>query len=155
MPSDLEIRDQRRQAIMEILRDYAIDSQGDLLALLKERGINATQSSVSRDLQALKVWRKGRSYVLPFEPEARDLDDVAGLDDVDVFLREVKPAGTHLIVVKTVVGAAQTVAVAIDSVEWSEVVGTIAGDDTVFIATAEAEGQQVLLRRLERLLGEK
>lgn len=155
MPSDLEIRDQRRQAIMELLRDFAIVNQGDILALLKERGIHATQSSVSRDLQALKVWRKGRHYVLPSEVEGVEGDDVAALDDVEVFLREAKPAGPHLTIVRTVVGAAQTVAVAIDSSEWPEVAGTIAGDNTVFIATADAEGQQTLLRRLERLLGEK
>lgn len=154
MPSDLETRDQRRQAIVELMREYAITGQGALLALLKERGIHATQSSVSRDLQALKVWRKGRHYTLPQEEDLQ-LPEAAALEDVEVFLRTVKTAGPNLTILRTVVGAAQTVAVAIDNSDWTEVAGTMAGDDTVFIATADADGQTVLLRRLARIFAER
>jgi transcriptional regulator of arginine metabolism len=155
MPSDIEIRDQRRQAILELLREFAIASQGELVAFLKGRGITATQSSVSRDLQALGVWRKGRHYVLPDEETEAEEVEIAALDEVAVFVRGAKAAGPHLTVVQTIVGAAQTVAVAFDNSEWPEVVGTMAGDDTIFVATADADGQHKLLRRLEKLLEER
>jgi transcriptional regulator of arginine metabolism len=155
MPSDTEARDQRQQAIISLLREYPISSQREIVALLKGRGISATQSSVSRDMRDLGVWHKGRHYVLPDEEEAAGEAEVAALEEVSVFLRGAAPAGPYTAVVRTVVGAAQTVAVAVDNAEWPEVVGTMAGDDTIFIATADAEGQAQLLRRLQRLLEER
>jgi transcriptional regulator of arginine metabolism len=155
MPSDPEIRDQRQQAILEILGEYAVSTQGELVAYLKARGITATQSSVSRDLQTLGIWRRGRHYVLPNEEQEVDEPLSAELDEAVIFLRSAKPAGAHMTVIHTLVGAAQTVAAAIDSAGWPEVVGTMAGDDTIFIATADAEGQQQLLRRIEKILEER
>ena len=67
MPSDPEVREQRQNAIVALLREYPISGQAEILSLLAERGIAATQSSVSRDLRDLGVWRKGRYYVLPEE----------------------------------------------------------------------------------------
>ena len=150
MPSDLEIRDRRQQAIVSLLREYPIAGQAEIIQLLRERGIAATQSSVSRDLRDLGVWRKGRYYVLPNQPEVEE-GEVAALEEVAKFLRWSKAAGSNLTVVHTIVGAAQTVAVAIDNAQWPEVVGTMAGDDTIFIATGDADGQSQLLKRLHRL----
>jgi transcriptional regulator of arginine metabolism len=155
MPSDPEIRDHRQQAIVALLRETPVSSQGEVVARLKERGIPATQSSVSRDLRDLGVWRKGRHYVLPDQEEDVEEAEWAGLDEVALFLRGAQPAGANLTVVHTVVGAAQTVAVAIDNAAWPEVVGTMAGDDTIFLATADADGQSLVLRRLQRLLQER
>jgi transcriptional regulator of arginine metabolism len=155
MSSDLEIRDQRRKAILEILGEYAIATQGELVAFLKERGFAATQSSISRDLRDLGVWRKGRHYVLPDEPEPELEHVAADLAEASIFLRGAKTAGPHLTVVQTIVGAAQTLAVAIDNAAWPEVVGTMAGDDTIFIATIDVENQEQLLRRLAKLRDER
>jgi len=153
MPSDIDLRDQRRQAIVQLLREVSPASQGEIGDLLKERGFAATQSSISRDLRDLGVWRRGVHYVLPADAGADD--EAAELGEVAVFLRGAQAAGPHLIVVRTVVGAAQTVAVAIDGAGWEEAVGTIAGDDTIFIATADPAGQAATLRRLEQLLQER
>jgi transcriptional regulator of arginine metabolism len=153
MPSDIDLRDQRRQAIVQLLREVSPASQGEIGDLLKERGFAATQSSISRDLRDLGVWRRGGRYVLPADAGADD--EAAELEEVAVFLRGAQAAGPHLIVVRTVVGAAQTVAVAIDGAGWEEAVGTIAGDDTIFIATADPAGQAATLRRLEQLLQER
>ena len=158
MPSDIDLRDQRRQAIVQLLREVSPASQGEIADLLKEKGFAATQSSISRDLRDLGVWRRGGQYVLP---AVSGLDGgLAGnglteLEEVAPFLRGIQAAGPHLIVVRTVVGAAQAVAVAIDGAGWQEAVGTIAGDDTIFIATAGAAGQNAALRRLEKLLQER
>jgi len=151
MPTDAEIRSQRQALILAILRERPVGSQGELVERLGERGFAATQSSVSRDLRDLGVARVAGRYVVPPEREMRDTE----LREVARFLRSARPAGPHLTVVQTVVGAAQTVAVAIDAAGWDEVVGTMAGDDTIFVATAGASEQRHLLQRLEGLLEER
>lgn len=138
----------RRTAIMKILREQAVGRQADLVRLLRKQGHDATQSSVSRDLRELGVLKAGDRYILMtevLEPVNDDFGALAG------FVREVKPAGASLTVVKTTVGAAQSVAVAMDRAQWPEVVGTISGDDTIFVATAGAREQQKLLQRLHSI----
>jgi transcriptional regulator of arginine metabolism len=151
MPTDTEIRDHRQQEILAILQEQRVGSQGELVEMLGQRGISATQSSVSRDLRDLGIARVAGRYVAPPAGEAQDPD----FHEAVHFLRGLKPAGAHLLVVFTSVGAAQTVALAIDHAAWPEVVGTMAGDDTIFVATAGARDQKRLIQRLERLLEER
>ena len=150
MPTDLELRQARRDAILAVLRRERVGDQADLVRRLRERGVEATQPSVSRDLRELGVVKTGGRYVVAEAggPAARDLDSVAH------FLRAVRAAGPHLTVVLTTSGAAQTVAIALDRSGWPEVAGTVAGDDTVFLATAGQRAQTRVLHRLERLLVE-
>lgn len=148
MPMDHEIKETRQQAILEILPNERVTSQLELVDLLRRRGISATQSSVSRDLRELGVAWIGGRYALPPEREERD----PGLADFARFLRGLKPAGPHLTVIFTAVGTAQSVALAIDRAGWPEVVGTMAGDDTVFAATASARDQKRFIQRLDSFL---
>ncbi|HYO15299.1 MAG TPA: arginine repressor [Thermoanaerobaculia bacterium] len=148
MPMDHEIKETRQQAILEILPNERVTSQLELVDLLRQRGISATQSSVSRDLRELGVAWIGGRYALPQEREGRD----PGLAEFSRFLRGVKPAGPHLTVIFTAVGTAQSVGLAIDRAGWPEVVGTMAGDDTVFAATASARDQKRLIQRLDSFL---
>lgn len=145
---DHEIKETRQQAILEILPNERVTSQLELVDLLRRRGISATQSSVSRDLRELGVAWIGGRYALPAEREERD----PGLADFARFLRGMKPAGPHLTVIFTAVGTAQSVGLAIDRAGWPEVVGTMAGDDTVFAATASARDQKRLIQRLDSFL---
>jgi transcriptional regulator of arginine metabolism len=151
MPSDHEHREARQQEILAILGTQRVTSQGDLVARLRERGVAVTQSSVSRDLRDLGVGWIGGRYALPAERDDRveREDRDPGVAEVAHFLRGVKPAGPHLTVVSTMAGAAQAVALAIDGAGWPELVGTMAGDDTVFAATASAADQKRLIRRLD------
>lgn len=145
MPTDIEQRDRRRQAIVDLVRRTRISSQEELRAKLAARGFEATQPSVSRDLRDLGVGKAGGRYVLADElgPETRD-----ALGEVVHFVRDVRPAGPHLAVVSTTVGAAQTVAIALDHAGFAELVGTVAGDDTIFVATATASQQRRFIERL-------
>jgi transcriptional regulator of arginine metabolism len=136
---------ERRNAIVRILRDGVVRKQGDLVRLLKKEGYDVTQSSISRDLRDLGVLKASDGYVLPSEDVTRTHGD---FDSLIQFVREVKTAGPCLTVLKTTIGAAQSVAVAIDKAEWPEVVGTISGDDTIFIATDSSRTQSKLLERL-------
>ena len=138
----------RRETIMRILRGGSVRNQQDLVRLLKKQGHEVTQSSVSRDLRDLGVLKAAGGYVLPPEETTRTNGDFRALAQ---FFRGFKPAGPCLTVVRTTIGAAQSVAVAIDKAEWPEVVGTISGDDTIFIATNGASAQAKLDERLRSI----
>lgn len=150
MPPDHENREARQQEILAILDTHRVTSQGELVERLRERGVAVTQSSVSRDLRDLGVGWIGGRYARPVEREEND----PGVAQIARFLRGVKPAGSHLAVVLTAAGTAQAVGLAIDRAGWPELVGTMAGDDTVFAATASAGDQKRFIRRLESFLKE-
>jgi transcriptional regulator of arginine metabolism len=116
---------------------------------LRKQGHVATQSSVSRDLRELGVAKMGDRYVLP-ETAISHKNDFSTLKQ---FVSARLTAGTNLTVLKTTVGSAQSVAVAIDTARWPEVVGTISGDDTIFIATAGVREQRKLADRLLAIFG--
>jgi transcriptional regulator of arginine metabolism len=139
---------ERRGAIVRILRAGLVRKQQDLVRLLKKEGHDATQSSISRDLRGLGVLKASGRYVLPPDELTRANGDFATLAQ---FVRELRRAGPSITVLRTTIGAAQSVAVAIDKAEWPEVAGTISGDDTIFIATANARAQDELHARLRAL----
>ncbi len=145
-PEDDLHRD-RRRVILDLLRARRVANQLELVDLLGEHGIEATQSSVSRDLRFLGVAKVAGHYVAP----AAEATAGADFGPIGRFVRGARKAGANLVVLETAVGTAQTVAIAIDRAGWSEVVGTLAGDDTIFVATANARDQQRFLRHLDLL----
>jgi len=116
--------------------------------LLKKEGYDATQSSISRDLRDLGVLKASGRYVLAPDEVTRANGDFGTLAQ---FVRQLRRAGPAITVLRTTIGAAQSVAVAIDRAEWPEVAGTLSGDDTIFIATASARAQDELIGRLRSL----
>ncbi|MEN9788269.1 MAG: hypothetical protein RLZZ473_333 [Pseudomonadota bacterium] len=137
----------RHSAILRILRAAPVRKQDEIVRRLREEGHEVTQSSISRDLRDLGVLKAGGRY-LPPEDGNRSLDDFGTLRQ---FVRGVATAGSALTVLRTTIGAAQSVAIAIDKAAWPEVVGTISGDDTIFIATDTAAAQATLVARLRDL----
>ncbi len=149
MPSDSETREERHREILKLLHGKRVHSQEEIAELLHSRGLEATQSSISRDLRDLGVAKVAGRYLVPQAPNGEQSDELL---EAARFLRGAKPAGPNLTVVTTVIGAAQPVAVALDRAAWPEVVGTVAGDDTIFVATAGARQQKRLLARLAVLM---
>jgi transcriptional regulator of arginine metabolism len=148
VPTESELRERRQREIVGLLRRARVAGQAEIVERLRQRGIEATQSSVSRDLRDLGVTKVAGRYVPP--PQRREHpEDLAAAAHL---LRSVKPAGPFLAVVQTLIGAAQTVALAIDHAELPEIVGTLAGDDTVFVATSSPRDQKRVLQRLETLM---
>ena len=139
----------RRAMLARIIREQSVGRQSELVVMLRKRGLVATQSSVSRDLRELGVAKLGDRYVLP-DLQALPKNDFATLKP---FVYARLTAGTNLTVLKTAVGSAQSVAVAIDTARWPEVIGTLSGDDTIFIATAGAREQRKLNLRLRAIFG--
>lgn len=134
MPEKTEKSLARRQLISQLLREQEIHSQADLLRLLRKKGVRITQPSISRDLMELRVAKVHGRY-LPADVLGTS-DPPAGpeLEGVASFILGVSAAGPNLMVIKTPPGVAVPVALAIDRAEWPEVIGTIAGDDTLFVA---------------------
>ena len=144
MRFDHQHKESRQRELLSILEHERVTSQLELVDFLRERGISATQSSVSRDLKELVAGWIGGRYVVTEE----SAEEASGFEDFARFLRGFKPAGPNLTVVQTTVGTAQSVALAMDRAGWPEVVGTVAGDDTFFVATASAAEQRRLIKRL-------
>jgi transcriptional regulator of arginine metabolism len=139
----------RREAICSLLQRGPVATQQSLVDALRAQKLEATQSSVSRDLKTIGAIKTKRGYELP----DTDASMRHALDDAAELLRGLSPAGSHLLVLRTAIGAAQRVALALDRSEWPEVVGSIAGDDTVFVATNSAQGQRNLIAKIERAMG--
>jgi transcriptional regulator of arginine metabolism len=139
---------ERRNAILRILRGAEVRRQSDLAQLLRRDGFDVTQSSVCRDLRDLGVHKASGRYQPPPDEVARANGNFAALAQ---FVRSIRPAGSSVTVIKTSIGAAASVAVALDKAEFEEVVGTISGDDTIFIATTDTRTQRRLIDRLSTL----
>ena len=146
MPTAAEIQISRREAIRRLLLDGPAANQQQLVDALTAKGYVATQSSVSRDLKDLGAIKTTLGYELP-EPETDGVDEVASVASL---LRKLTPAGPHLLVIKTAIGAAQRVALALDRSGWNDIVGTVAGDDTIFAATPSAQSQRRVLSLMDR-----
>ena len=145
MPNSPEIQSERHKAIRRILEKGPAATQRSLVDALILKGFDATQSSVSRDLRELGAVKTANGYELP-GGESND-DEVANVSDL---LRGIETAGSNLLVIKTAIGAAQRVALALDRSGWPEIVGNVGGDDTILVATKNASGQRNLLKKIDR-----
>ena len=120
--------EERRQAIEDILMEQDVRSQGQLAELLADRGIETTQPMLSRDLRSLKVAKRDGCYQL-FTSER-----VTPLEKLESLLRNAVLAGPNLCVVQCEPGAASAVARALEAEQIRGVLGTVAGDDSIFVA---------------------
>ena len=147
-----DARDQRLRAIADLIRARPIASQDELAEGLSALGLTVTQATISRDLEqlgAVKVRRDNRlTYALPDQRTPAAGPELAAV--VRDWVRSVEVAG-NLLVLKTPPGSAHLVAVALDAADLPEVVGTISGDDTIFVAVRDAQQAPAFARKLETL----
>jgi transcriptional regulator of arginine metabolism len=144
-------RDARRDAVRRLLHEREIRSQEELAAELTAMGYAATQSSLSRDLRELRAAKLDGRYVLPeavMRINGEPAESTADLRAAASFVRDLRPAGPNLVVVRTTPGSASAVALAIDATPTGDVVGTVAGDDTLFVAVT---GRAAALRFEKRM----
>jgi len=150
MPSNPEVTAERHAALKNILARHPVASQDELCALLRKRGFQVTQSSVSRDLRDLGAAKVAGRYVLR-ETLAAATPSPSAYSEVAPWILRIRCAGPNLLVIHTPAGRASAVALTLDEFKWREVVGTIAGDDTVFVATAHRNAQAKLEAKLHDL----
>jgi transcriptional regulator of arginine metabolism len=130
----------RQTALLRLVRQQVVSNQGEMVELLKEKGFRVTQASVSRDVRELGLVRVAGRYV----PAARVTTGVrSGALSVVVneLINSAEPVGSNLIVVGTPPGAANTVAAELDQKRFPQIAGTLAGDDTVFVAVRSRSAQ--------------
>lgn len=145
-------KSRRHRAIIRALRTGPLAGQESLRRVLAESGIEATQATISRDIKEIGVVKTPQGYMLPdavADKHAPVLDRALEMS-LSSFLVSAEPAGT-LVVVKTEPGHAQALAAALDRAGLKRVVGSIAGDDTVFLATASAKDAAWVLKALHRV----
>ena len=143
----------RQQALGDIVRGRRIRTQRELVAALREKGFKATQATVSRDItemELVKVSSGGTQiYALPSSEAVVEQSGEQRLGELLTDLPiDVRDSGT-LLVIRAVPGTAHAIAAALDRAHWNDVLGTIAGDDTLFVACTDREA---LLRVRKRLL---
>jgi transcriptional regulator of arginine metabolism len=141
----------RHNTILDIVRSGEIASQEELMLGLKARHIDVSQSTLSRDIQELRLAKTGGVYtVVDSEPASKPSDE-SFRHILREFLVDVAVAN-NIVVVKTGSGHASTVSQALDDAGWPEAIGTIAGDNTVFIAVRSERDGKKLERRIRELL---
>ena len=143
-------KQQRHSAVRELVQSHRVTSQEQLRELLEHRGFDVTQATLSRDIRELKLIKVhdpegGTHYTLP--PES--WDNAPALTRLLPALYLGSEGTGNLLVVKTMVGGAQAVAEAIDWEEWPEVLGTLAGDDTILLILRDAAQLGSVQKRLE------
>lgn len=149
------MKNKRQEAILDIILKNDVETQESLLEHLKERGFDVTQATVSRDireLELIKVTSKsgGYKYASASRGETRTNAKYTNIMRETVVSVE---SASNLVVIKTYSGMAQAAAAAIDAIFGNEVLGTIAGDDTIFAAAHTASAAQSIARRLKEPLG--
>ena len=143
------MKTRRHQTILRLLKAHAVESQDMLQGLLDAEGVEVTQSTLSRDLRSLGVVKvPGADGRLIYGQQAEGLHRSLALHNLRAFLREIIPSG-NLLVVKTRIGGAQPVALALDHLKVEGVVGTVAGDDTVLVVVAEGAVSRQVIEAIE------
>jgi transcriptional regulator of arginine metabolism len=136
-------KERRQQTILNLIRSRRIGTQQQLAGQLERAGIPATQSSISRDLVELGVVKHHGHYAVPRATDGASARGLLGME----------PAGENLVVAKCLPGLASAVAVEIDHAGIAEIVGTLAGEDTIFIAVADRKAQRAAVKKVWELFG--
>ncbi len=140
----------RHKAILDLLDDGPVESQEALQQILERKGFDVGQATLSRDIHELKLVKGPDGYRRAVEHAASEGVLPSVMQLAHQFVLEIRQA-QNMLVVKTTVGSAQPVAAAFDASRWPEVVGTIAGDDTVLVIATDNKKAQALARRIREL----
>jgi len=132
----------RQKKLLSLIKARPFATQADLRDSLERAGVPATQSSLSRDLEELGIVKHRGHYTVPKSNSAA----ARGLLSLDL-------AGENLVIARTEPGLASAVAVEIDAAAITEIVGTLAGEDTIFIAVRDQKEQRVTMKRIWELFG--
>lgn len=149
------MKNDRQDAIIKLIQDEKIGTQEQLTAQLNELGYAVTQATVSRDIKALGLVKKAKRgeksfYVFPGSTGDSVMEAKyqrilkEGFLDIDM--------AQNILVIKTVAGMAMAVCAAIDSMHWREIVGSIAGDDTIMCAVRTVKDTELLMKRIKAIV---
>lgn len=148
---------ERHSKIVELISRYEIETQEELAALLNKEGYNVTQATVSRDIRELKLTK------MPVEGGKQKYVVIQNKEGwmSDKYIRVLRDGyvsmdmAQNILVIKTVSGMAMAVAAALDAMQWNEVVGCIAGDDTIMCAVRSADDTLILMEKIKKVVATK
>ena len=149
------IRTKRQQIILGIIEKNEVETQEELVGLLREGGFNATQATVSRDIKELRLVKtqtgNGKYRYTAPKDGSRDMSSrffsLFSENTISV------QSACNIVVIKSLTGMAQAVCAAMDSLHWEGIVGTLAGDDTIFVVTQDEECARRFSEELRRMMG--
>lgn len=145
----------RHSKIIDLINQYDIETQDELALRLQESGFRVTQATVSRDIRELRLTKipgkDGRSKYAVLEIQGQNLGDKYGRVLRDAFVS--MDMAQNILVIKTVSGMAMAAAAALDDLKWEEIVGCIAGDDTIMCAIRSVDDTLLVMDKIRRMLG--
>ena len=150
----IDLKENRRGAVLQLISENDIETQEELAERLHDSGFKVTQATVSRDIRDLKLTKApmtaGRQkYIVLKRPEDQMNDKyVRVLQDGYASMDR----ASNILVIKTASGMAMAVAAAIDAMDWNEVVGCIAGDDTIMCALRNTEETDIVMGKIQRIV---
>ena len=147
---------ERHAKIIELIHEYEIETQEELAAHLNQAGYSVTQATISRDIRELNLTtvtgKSGRSHYEVLHKSRQNLSEKYSRVLRDAFLS--MDMAQNILVIKTVPGMAMAVGAALDELNWKEIVGCIAGDDTIMCAIKTADDTLLIMERLRKILEE-
>lgn len=148
------MKSERHALILNLIETMNVETQEDLAELLKSRGVSVTQATVSRDIKELRLIKVlsengGYKYATVDKAEAGMKERFVRIFSDSVI--SITPSA-NLIILKTLAGSANAAAEAVDSMHWNEIVGSIAGDNTIFLAAKDEKAVPELVKRLSQML---
>lgn len=148
------MKSKRHSAILKLIASENIETQEDLASLLSEQGYKVTQATVSRDIKELRLIKvqngEGRYKYATVERAESDLQD-RFISMFSSCVISISSSG-NLIVIKTMPGSASVAAEAIDSMRWNEIAGSIAGDNTIFVAIKDGRSVSDVARKFQKMM---
>lgn len=147
---------ERHAKIIELIHEYEIETQEELAAYLNQAGYSVTQATISRDIRELNLTKvtgkSGRSHYEVLHNSRQNLSEKYSRVLRDAFIS--MDMAQNILVIKTVPGMAMAVGAALDELNWKEIIGCIAGDDTIMCAIKTADDTLLIMERLRKILEE-
>ena len=148
------MKNYRQAKIKAIIEAKVIETQEDLAAALREQNIEVTQATVSRDikeLQLIKIPYDNGKYRYAYPPEAQQLHSESKMQRLFRDVVKKIEFSENIVVIKTQPGAGSSVAFSIDNAQWPEIIGTVAGDDTVMVVARQKQLAEGIKQKLEAM----
>ena len=144
----------RHEAIIDIVNNQDINTQEELMENLQKQGFKVTQATVSRDIKELRIFKAlGKDGKYRYSTGGRNaLDKTSGFESLFASSVEEVDSAENIVVIKTMTGMAQAVCMSLDNIDFENIVGTIAGDDTIFVLCRNLKATEEMLNKFRKLI---
>ena len=144
----------RHEAIIDLVNNQDINTQEELMENLQKQGFKVTQATVSRDIKELRIFKAlGKDGKYRYSTGGRNaLDKTSGFESLFASSVEEVDSAENIVVIQTMTGMAQAVCMSLDNIDFENIVGTIAGDDTIFVLCRNLKATEEMLNKFRKLI---